>query len=476
MKFLLPIGLFLFPITYSLGAEEPVWEFTGAAGLSFSDGNSDSAAYSVQFLGSYVKATEEAYLGVDYSYSEDDAVIATDSLKIFGQYNHDVSERFYLGIYGAYFRDSAADIDYRIDPSILLGFRAIDGDEMKLTFEAGPGFTWRERGGVKSEFATARFSEKFEYHFNETTKLWQSASLTPRIEDFSDYLFDLDVGIETRLTRQWSLRSFVRHRIDSTPAVGKGRSDTAFILGAAYDFGGLADPDEASGRRSLMPGADAPSANEDGLVSTAAIGFSLNKGNSDSSALSLAWNTAYTSNEREFVFDIEQSLRENDGATSEDRTDARVQYNRFMSERFYLGGTVGYLRDDLADIGYRATPAFLAGYTVIKNDLTNLTVEAGPAYTFESQGGVTDDYASVVAAERFTHKFSEIVSLHQSIEYTTELADTGNFAVVAEVGLDTKISNRLIWKVNAEYLFENRPAAGRLHHDTSLTSSIAVKF
>ena len=474
MKFL-PTCLFLALSISPAFSQESPWEFTGAAGLAYSDGNSDSAAYSVQFLGSYMKDTEEAYLGLDYFYSEDDGVKGTDSLKIFGQYNHDISERFYLGAYGAYFRDSVADIGYRIDPSLLLGYRAIDEEDVKLAFEAGPGYTWRERGGVKSDFATLRFNEKFEYHFTETTKFWQSLSFTPRVEKFSDYLLDFDIGIDTRLSSQWSLRTFVRHRIDSTPAAGKGRSDTSLILGVAYELGGLPEPEE-SGRRSLMPGEADPAEEDKGWISTAALGFSLNKGNADSAALNLAWNTAFLSDEREFFFEIAQIFRENNGNTSEDRTTSRIQYNRYLTERFYLGGTLGYLRDDQAEIDYRLTPGFLAGYAVIKNDTTKLAFEAGPAYTFESQGGVADSYASIVAAERFSHKFNDRVELVQAIEATAELADFGNYSAIATIGLDTKISDRLLWKIAASHTYDAQPAAGRVENDTALTSSIAVRF
>ncbi len=92
------------------------------------------------------------------------------------------------------------------------------------------------------------------------------------MEDFSDYLLDFDMGIDTRLSAQWSLRTFVRHRIDSIPAAGKGRSDTSLILGVAYELGGLPEPEE-EGRRSLMPGEADPAKEDIGWISTAAIGY-----------------------------------------------------------------------------------------------------------------------------------------------------------------------------------------------------------
>eukprot|EP00903_Cladosiphon_okamuranus_P003589 g3587.t1 len=455
----------------SFGPGNSPWEFTGAAGVSYADGNSESMAYSLQFLGSYIQDGEELYFGADYFYSEDGATKSTDSLKIHSQYNHSLTERFYLGGYAAYFRDSVADIGYRLDPSLLVGYRVIARDDLKLAFELGPGYTWQEQSGVESDFATLRLTEKFEWGFSDDSKVWQAVSFTPGVEDFSDYLLDFEAGIETRITAAWSLRTFLRHRIDSTPAVGKGRSDTSLILGLAYELGGLPEPGESGGRRSLMPGEEAESVTPKGWVSVAALGFTLNQGNSESTGLSFDWKTAWRDTEREFFFDLAQVYHEDNGETSKDQTSARVQLNHLMDERMYIGSKIGYFRDSAADIDYRVTPGILGGYKLIKTEETSLALEGGPSYTFESLGGVTDSYASVFVAERFTHRFNERFSFDQALEYTGELADLGNYSVLLTAGLDTKISDRLIWRIAGNYSYENEPAAGREEADASLTSA-----
>ena len=474
---LLPACFLLIPLLcLSAEGEESPWEFTGAAGLSYSDGNSDSSAFSVQLLSSYINDAESAYFGVDYFYTEDNSVRSTDSIKIYGQYNHDISERLYLGAYSGYFRDTVADIGYRIDPSILLGYRVFNEEDVKLSFDAGPGYTWRERGRVKSDNTTIRLAQKFEYHLSHRTKFWQSASFTPRIDDLADYLVNFDMGLETRLTSQWSLRTFVQNRIDSTPAAGKGRTDTSLILGVAYDLGGLPEPAKASHRRSLMPEKAGPPEEDKGWASIAAIGYSANQGNSDNSALNLAWNTSFHSDEREFFFDISQKFNESNGVSSEDETVSRLQYHHFLSKRHYVGSTLRFLHDDPSDIDYRATPGLLVGYFTIKNKATKLSFETGPSYTFEKQGGVEERYASFVVAERFSHKFNDRVAFVQAVEGTAELDNFQNHSIVASIGLDTKINHRLIWKIAASYSYDGDPAPARLHHDTSVTSSLAIRF
>ncbi|MFC7339127.1 YdiY family protein [Haloferula chungangensis] len=465
-------------LTAQVQADEPQgWELTGAAGLSYSDGNSDSAAYSVQVLASYLDEMNEAYIGADWYYAENDGVQSTDSFKLYSQYNRDFSEKWYSGGNASFYKDDVAAIDYRVDTGILLGYHLIESERTTLDFEAGPGYAWEDSGGITSDFVTLRFAQRFEYEFTDTTRLWQSLVYTPRVDQFSDYVLDFEIGFETRLTDQWALRTSLRHRLDGSPALGRGDDDTTLMVGLAYDFSGLSEPEsDTSDRRSLMPDDEDEEEDKKGWSATAALGFTLNKGNSDSMALQLAWNQAYLSDENEFFFDLAQTFSEDNGATSTDRTSSRLQYNRIMSERFYLGGSLTYTRDAPAEIDYRLTPAFLAGYKLIKEEDTTLAFEGGPSYTFEKVGRITDDFTSVTAAERFDHDFNSRVSFKQSIVYISEISDFDNFHLVVSAALDTKLSGQLIWRLGADYTYENQPAALRDHHDTSIVSSLAMKF
>ena len=473
----IPAFGFLTGSALSAAAEESPWEFTGAGGLSFSDGNSDSSAYSLQFLGSYLNDGNEAYFGADYFQAEDNGIQSTNNLKIFGQFNDDLSDRCYVGGLGSYYHDEIADIGYRIDTGVLLGFRAINREHTSFRLEAGPGYAWEEQGGLFGEYVTIRLAQLFEYQFSSTSKIWQSLAWIPRADDPADALAEFEAGVETRITRQWSLRTYLRYRYNDTPAPGSGRYDTALMLGLAYQLNGLPDPEEdGSSRRSLMPDELPEEDKKNGWISTAALGFSMSQGNSDRFGLNLAWNSLYRHGENELLFDLGYNFSEDSGATSSDRVASRVQYNCFFDGPFYLGASIGFLRDQPAAIDFRVAPAVIAGYSLIKSDATSLALEAGPSYTFEESGGVNSNYISMTAAERFSHQFNERFSFSQSLVYTSELTDFSNFNLVASAELDTKLSGRLIWRLGVNYLYESLPASGRQHHDTLVSSSIAVRF
>jgi len=469
----------LFVAVLPLQAEEKSpWELTGAAGFALADGNSDSLAYSVQLLASYMKGGREAYLGLDHFYAENNNIQSTDNLKVFAQFNRDLDEQWYLSSYSSALQDNVADIDYRADTSVLYGYRAIKTERVKLSFEAGPGYAWEKQGNVSDDFMTLRFSQRYEYKFSESSKLWQSLAWTPRVNDLSDSLLELDAGVETRMTDRVSLRTFVRHRIDSSPAAGNTKEDTALMVGLSYALGGISNPKKpAGGRRTLMKVSSSdPVTNIGGWDSTAAMGFSLNKGNSDKMGLNVSWDSDYKDEDREIAYELDYNYSEDNGLASTDRLTSRAQYNRYVDERTYLGVAVAFLRDDLSDIAYRLTPGVLAGYSVIKEDATLLQFEAGPTVTFEETGDDAEEYASVMVAERFKHRFSDRHSLEQSIVGTAEAQDFDNYTIVASVSFDTKLSDRLIWRLGSEYQYENEPARGREQGDLLVTSSIAVKF
>ena len=98
------------------------WKVTGATSLAHASGNSDSASHSLQLSAKYAKDKNEVFLGADWLYSESNGDTSTDSFRIQGQYNRQVTERFFHGINGSYFTDRVADLDYRTELGLSLGY------------------------------------------------------------------------------------------------------------------------------------------------------------------------------------------------------------------------------------------------------------------------------------------------------------------------------------------------------------------
>ncbi len=451
------------------------WSLSATGSLSVADGNSESLAYSLQLLGEYEGELYDARLGLDHFFAENDTVESSNSTKFHEQLSRDLDEHWYLSHYGSVLTDAVADIDYRIDTSIMLGRHLLQEEKATLSLEFGPGYAWERKGKMSEQYMTARLSQRFEYLFSREVKLWQSLSWTPRVEDAADSVYELELGLENKLNSSLSLRTFIRHRVDTAPALAQGRSDTALLVGLHYSFSGEQDlPSPGSDVSNAVLGTGL--ATDDAWESTAALGLTFNRGNADKTGFKLNWASEYTGEERELSWEFAYHFAEDAGQTSTDRLHSRLQLNRELRDPLYLGMAAGFLRDDLADIGYRFTPSALLGRKLVEQERTRLDLEIGPMMSFEQTGNGYGQYPSLRLVERLRHRFSNKLRLRQSIEATSALDEPERYVLASKLALETKLNCHLSWRWELESRYENLPVNGRAHHDLLFTSGVALNF
>jgi putative salt-induced outer membrane protein YdiY len=218
------------------------WETTAAAALTLTRGNSESFMATVSLDTKRKWERDEAMFGVAGGYGEstvnDVNSKNTEFVKGFGQYNHLFTDRFYGGVRldGEY--DGIAGVDYRFKLSPLVGYYLIKDDKMSLAVEAGPAVVWQNLKGEPSEsYWAARLGERFEYKLTASTKVWQSVDYIPRVDRWSeDYLLNFEAGIDTAITKHWSLRVVFQDNYASEPAPGRKHNDLRLLAGTAYKF------------------------------------------------------------------------------------------------------------------------------------------------------------------------------------------------------------------------------------------------
>lgn len=452
----------------TLGASDSAaspWEITGAANFGLTDGNSETLSIALQLLAQYSKGKNEATIGADWLYSENTGVAKADSFRLHGKYNRLMTDRSYFSMKGSYLTDHIADIDYRFDLSVGLGYSLIKNDITTLSLVAGPGITWENQGGISNQDLAVSFGQTFSHQFNGRTRLLQNLVITPVASDFGDYLLTAEAGIDTVLSEYWAVRTSFRYRYDSTPATGSQPDDTALLLGLSYSLGGF----ETDGTRSI-------GSIGSGWDHSAAAGFSHIGGNSDSSATTLSADSALRTDAEEIFLKASYRFSHNDGSNNADVLRANGQYNRLTSENSYFGANASFLRDDLANVNYRVTPAMISGHYFIKNDEMTLSFEGGPSFTFEDVGGLRDDYFSIVIAEKFNWAINEHTTFKQALNATFNPSETNNFTLVADAALDILLTEKVSWRFGASWSYDNQPAAGRKSDDTVLSSGLSITF
>ena len=213
-----------------------------------------------------------------------------------------------------------------------------------------------------------------------------------------------------------------------------------------------------------------------GWDTSAALGFTLTRGNSDTLLFTGNFLTGKKWDQNELSFGSDAAYGENNGEKNAESVHGFGQYNRLLTERIY-----GYLRldglhDAVADVQYRFTLSPGAGYYFIKTENTKLSGEIGPGFIYEKQGEDTRGYFTLRLAERFDQKMSDRAKIWQSVEILPQVDDFDNYIVNAEIGVETSLTAKLSLRNYLQDSYDNRPASGREKNDLKLVTSLAYKF
>jgi putative salt-induced outer membrane protein YdiY len=234
-------------------AEDPApeakksWETTAAAGLTITRGNRDTVLATAGLNTSRKWDKDEVAFGInggygadkDNSVSNSTSVVNNNFIQGFAQYNRLFTEKFYGGLRldGSY--DGIANLDYRITISPLAGYYLIKSTNTTLAVEVGPSAVAEQFSGQDSDvYLGIRFAQRFEHKLTDSTKLWQSVSYVPQVDDWTaNYVVTLVVGIDTAITKKWSLRVLFQDIYTSQPAPSStSYNELRLIAGTSYKF------------------------------------------------------------------------------------------------------------------------------------------------------------------------------------------------------------------------------------------------
>jgi putative salt-induced outer membrane protein YdiY len=211
---------------------------------------------------------------------------------------------------------------------------------------------------------------------------------------------------------------------------------------------------------------------------TAAAGLTLTRGNSQTELATLTLDTKRKWEKNELLFGAGAGYGKDHSVENTEFVTAFGQYNRLMTDRFYIGLRASYNYDGIADLTYRVSVGPLAGYYLIKATNTTLTVEAGPSAVFEKfQNQSENSYIGLRLGERFEQKLSATTKFWQSLSYVPEVDKwSQKYILTAEAGIDAAINKQWSLRVVAQDIFDSEPANGREKNDMRLIAGTAYKF
>jgi putative salt-induced outer membrane protein len=232
------------PMTDPATNSPTAWKSSAAAGLTLTRGNSDTLLATATLLTGKKWNQNELSLGADGAYGETKLAGSgketenADSLRGIAQYNRLVTDRLYF--YGRMegLHDGVADVQYRLTISPGVGYYFIKDKTMDFSGEFGPGFIAEKLGDSYSSYVVLRIGEKFHYQISDRARIWESAEFMPQVDNFDNYIFDGEIGIEADITqdKKLTLRSYLDDTYNNRPAFGRLKNDAKLVTAVAYKF------------------------------------------------------------------------------------------------------------------------------------------------------------------------------------------------------------------------------------------------
>jgi putative salt-induced outer membrane protein YdiY len=182
--------------------------------------------------------------GATYNYGRqkdpdtDEKVTTVDYGRIFGKYDHFFTKKFYGYLLAKAERDGVADLEYRFSPGIGVGYQWFESPTFNFSTEVGLTYVYEkfERQDA-NDFLGPRFAYAIDWTPVAPLKLYHTLEYIPSFEDFTgDYLINIVAGAKVKIAKGFFGDFRFEWAYDSTPAPGREKADTRFILGVGWEF------------------------------------------------------------------------------------------------------------------------------------------------------------------------------------------------------------------------------------------------
>jgi putative salt-induced outer membrane protein len=226
------------------------------------------------------------------------------------------------------------------------------------------------------------------------------------------------------------------------------------------------------------------------------VGFSLARGNSETSNLALAVNAVHpTLNDKTTIYlsSIDTKNELATPTTVANLVTAGIRYDHNVNPRLF--GFVGadFMSNALQNLDLRGVYGGGLGFHAIKSDSTVLDFLAGLNYTHETYSngpvvtpvtvpatftsyGVTNKFAALTLGEEMMHKAGKTTVLTEKLYFFPDLSDTGEYRATFDFGTVTKISKWLGWQNQFSDIYVSNPPPTSKKNDLILTTGLNFSF
>ena len=210
--------------------------------------------------------------------------------------------------------------------------------------------------------------------------------------------------------------------------------------------------------------------------SSADLGLSLSKGNTDSSLFRTAVQTKKKDLHQSYFGALRYSYGDEDGEANEDEILAKATYKQALEGRNFFGVRFDARTDAFADIDYRFSLNLTYGYYWIETEVEELTTELGLGLTVEDKGEGRDAYLNGLFDQHYERQLNEHAKVFQNLTFSPRLGDVSDYRIDFDAGIETKVTETVAFKVTLENRYESQPAEDKKSNDLKIIAGLSYTF
>ena len=161
------------------------------------------------------------------------------------------------------------------------------------------------------------------------------------------------------------------------------------------------------------------------------------------------------------------------------RADLSTTYTRFLRDRWFWKGSVGFERNEALGLNLRTLVGATAGKYLVQSPTLRFELNAGLAQNWEDRtdGTTTASTEGLIRSslDIFKHTLP-VTRLSASINIFPGITESDRMRVNTNVSLRNEIVRSLFWDLSLYHTFDNRPPEFAAEEDYGIVTSIGASF
>ena len=214
------------------------------------------------------------------------------------------------------------------------------------------------------------------------------------------------------------------------------------------------------------------------ISARANVGIDVKKGNTDTETYHFDGSFVARTEKNRYRAAFETDNEKSSGADTVDNWLGSINYDHFLTEKWFLYGNASFESDQFKDLNLRTFVGVGSGYQFIETSETKLSGEAGFSYANEDY--VLDEDNSYPAgrlAFRFERPFFDerLVFFHND-ESLVNLEDADDITIRTQTGFRFPFYKRLNMTLQYNWDWEKKPATGQEETDERYLVTLGYEY